>query len=790
MLTAVQESRAKRKLSAGPLRVAVVGCGAISRGYHIPVLAGHDGVRLAALVDRDLVRTRELAKAYGVPTVVADVTELPPDAIDAALIATPPFHHAPCCIDLAQRGWHLFVEKPMAITGADAWSMVEAADAAGVVLSVGHFRRLFPSTRLLRSLLEQGYLGQPLRVDAEEGDEYTWNLATLSNLRKDQGGGGVLIDIGSHVLDVILFCFPDRCDILEYRDNSLGAIETDCALRLRLHHEGKPVEARVELSRTRKLRSSIRIHCERGTLELRTGERYRVNILPNDVELVDPALGTPREVTMQANWTDEREALGYEAYRMEIDDWLNAIRTGGQPVLSGPSTLRTVELIEGCYGQASKMIEPWVWHGIPNTTVPAEPRAEASERNGHAAAPAVLGKSERPRRILVTGASGFIGCRVAELLHLREGCQVRAMVHNPRSAARLARLPVEMVQADLQSKADMARVVQGCDAIVHCAIGTAYGDRRSIFAVTVGGARNLTEAALAAGVRRLVHLSSIAVHGNDVAGLLDETTPIKPPKGDDYSESKAEAEQVIQRAARAGLPAIMLRPGNVYGPFSRTFSIRPIQYMAQGKLVLQGSADLPSNTVYVDNVVQAILRGLAAPEDIANGQAFTISDGDDLTWGDFYGYFARAMGVDLKTAPAEEAAGQVKRGAWNPVSWVRSWFRGLAQIFSSQEFKSFGRRCLQTDPIGTLPRYLLQRFPVLDRTMRRMLKVETAMVYRRAEDKKPDIMRVRSRPALIKMDRARTVLGYELAAPRDRAMALTLEWLRHARLAPAHETAQ
>jgi predicted dehydrogenase/nucleoside-diphosphate-sugar epimerase len=765
------EGRQRAVNRRGPVRVAVVGCGAISCSYHIPVLAGHEGVRLAALVDRDVVRARELARGYGVKTVVPDVSELEHGSIDAAVIATPPAHHAPCCIDLARRGIHVLVEKPLAVTAADARAMAEAARASGVVLSAGYLRRLFPAVRLLRAALEEGALGGPVAFDAEEGDEYTWRLATLRNLRKDQGGGGVLIDIGSHVLDLLLYLFPGPFEVLEYGDNALGGIETDCRLRLRLRRGEGAVDGRVELSRTRKMRSTLRVVCERGTLELRTGERYRVTVVPHGVHLADPDRETPRPFSLQASWADEPETVGYEAYRAEIDDWLGAIRSGGQPLLSGDSATRTVALIEECYRTAGRLSEPWVWE----TVRPASPAEDGK-------LPAVPRRAE-PGRVLITGAAGFIGCRTAEVLHLGQGWKVRALVHTPGSAARLARLPVEMVQGDLKSREDMGQAVQGCDAVVHCAVGTSYGQRREIFAVTVGGTRNLAEAARAAGVRRFVHLSSIAIHGGGVPGVLDETAPVRPTRRDDYSESKAKAERVIQKAARAGLSALVLRPGNVYGPFSRTFSIRPIQYLKKGRLELVGSADTPSNTVYVDNLVHAVVRALEAPAELADGQAFTISDGDGMTWGEFYGYFARELGAELRTAPADEAPRRSWWPGWGPLAWPGAWFRGLKAVLTSAEFRALGKRVLRTDPIGRLPRWLLERCPWLDRGLRRLVGTEATVIYRRPAPAVEDVMRVRPRTGLICIAKARRLLGYEPPVPRERALELTAKWIRHARLA-------
>jgi predicted dehydrogenase/nucleoside-diphosphate-sugar epimerase len=742
------------------IRVAVIGCGAVARQIHLPILAGHEQVDLAALVDRDVARAGKLARAYKVPRVVADLGDLPEGSIDAAVIATPPVHHAPAALELIRRGIHVLVEKPMATTAADAAEMVRSAEARGVVLAVGFFRRLMPSVRLLRGMIDSRWLGRPVGVEAEAGGFYGWQAATLANMHKASAGGGVLIDFGSHILDLLHYVFPGETEVLEYRDDSHGGVEADCDLRLRLYHQGGAIDARVGLARTRKLGGFIRVRCERGSLEYRLSEQYKVWVAADDVAVPDPATGKVRPHVVQAGWSDEPDAPWHETMRSEFDDWLGAIRTRREPQLSGRSSLTTVRVIDDCYRRPAPLPEPWVTEGLD--------RFKAAHPG-----PA--------RTVLVTGASGFIGTRVAEVLHLGLGWKVRGLVHSPSGAARLARLPVEMVQGDLKSPADMARAVAGCDAVVHCAVGTAYGQRREIFAVTVGGTRNLAEAAREAGVKRFVHLSSIAVHGNDVRGDLDETTPIRPPRGDDYSESKAKAEEVIRRAVRAGLPAVMLRPGNVYGPFSKTFVVRPMEYLARNGLVLAGSADTPSNTVYVDNLVAAILRSLEAPAGVANGQAFTISDDDDSTWGDFYGYFARELGLELRTAGADAAA-PVRRG-WGPLRWLRSWVGGTGELLTSPEFRALGRRFLERHPLGRVPRKALEGSPALDRGLRRLLKTDAVVIHRRPETAAEDVLKIRPRDARIRMARARQLLGAVPAVPRERAMALTLDWVRHARLA-------
>ncbi len=698
-------SQKKHVMPTGAIRVALIGCGAISRQLHLPILAGHEDIRLTALVDRDMTRAEEVARSYGIKRVVLDAAELQADEIDAAIIATPPFHHAPCAIQLMQRGIHVLVEKPMATSYQDAVAMVETAEQTGTVLSVGYFRRLMPSMRMLKALLDRRWLGRPLRFEVTSGGLYSWSAATLGNMRKDLAGGGVLIDFGSHLLDLLHYLFEGTAQVLEYRDNARGGIESDCRLHLRLSHQGEVVPGQVELSRTRKLGNRFAIECEGGTLEYRITERYAIQVTPHDNELVDSSRGEPRPFCLQANWADEPETEWYETVRQEIDDWLAAIRTGRPPQLSGRSALPTAEVIEECYKNVQPLEEPWLREA-------RHTRVQAVGKTGDG----------RPRRVLITGATGFIGSRLAEILTLHQGLQVRALVHNPGNASRLARLPVEMVQGDVRSPADMERIVAGCDAVVHCAIGTEYGRSRSVRAVTVDGTCNLLAAARRASVARFVHLSTIGFHDPSRPGAIDENTPVAPRRDDVYAQTKAAAERAVLRAAEEGLSAVVLRPGCVYGPFGHTFVVNPLLALAEGRLVLDGAARTPSNTVFVDNLVAAIVRALEVPADTVRGQVFTIGDGDECTWGEYYNYFAERLGVSVAAAPPLVPQ---RRRSW-PVRWMRAWSGGMRDIVASPESKALLKKVLNTDPIGWLPRRILERVPALEGWLRRAASAWTS----------------------------------------------------------------
>jgi predicted dehydrogenase/nucleoside-diphosphate-sugar epimerase len=765
----------RKTLSEGPVRVALIGCGKIAQDYHLPILAGHEGIHLVALVDRDVKRCGELAQGYRVPRVMEDATYLRPDDIDAAIIATPPFHHAPCAIQLMQRDIHVFVEKPMATRYADALAMVRAAEEHGVALGVGFFRRLMPSMRLLKSMVTGEWLGRPIGFEAEAGGFYNWPAATLGNMRKEWAGGGVLIDFGSHLLDLLHFVFDGPGEVLDYRDNARGGIEADCRLALRLFHKAQEVDGVMELARTRNLRNLIRVRCERGALEYQIDECYRIRVRPEDLELFDPKSGQARGYCLHASWENEPGTSWLGIVRKEIDDWLGAIHTGREPELSGQSALGTIQVIEDCYQRAKKLGEPWVDEGL--TLAPRSTLA-----NG-AAAPA----NRKAKRVLLTGATGFIGSRVAEVLALRDGWQVRALVHNPGSAARLARLPIDMVHMDLASPQDLAKVVQECDAVLHCAIGTAWGDRNEIFKVTVEGTRKLLEAARTAKVKRFVYLSTIAVHDLDMSGLLDETTPIAPRRGEDYGESKAQAERLVLDAAQLGLASAVLRPACVYGPFSHIFITRPIQALAEDRFRWILSADAPSNTVYIDNLIEAMVKVLEAPVEKIRGEVFTISDPEQMSWREFYSYFTEALGFALPPVDQVDPARRTGKKSLIRTEFSRllSWFQGCKTVLTSSEFKALGKRVFNTDPLGTLPRWLLRRSPGLESWLRRRLGADELLLplYRRPEPEGKDWAEFGSAGFLVSSAKAQQVLGWQPLVSRSRAMDLTLEWVQSARLA-------
>ena len=742
------------------IKIAVIGCGAVTESFHLPVLAGHDSVEIAALVDPNVARARALAALYKVPGVFESSDHLKTGDVDAALIATPAFLHARGSIELMSRGIHVLVEKPMALTSADAERMVAVAREHDVQLAVGLFRRLLPAIRLFRAALDADHVGDILRVDAEVGDAYTWHLTTMAGMQREKSGGGILADMGPHVLDLILYVCDASATLVGYSDNAGEGIETDCVVDLLLHRKGRTIPARVELSRTRRLRNTVRVEGSHDALEWTFGERSRVAIR-SDRTLIDTVQDRGRPYTIEARWSDEIEQLGYEGFRAQIDDWIEAISRHRPAELCGESVLPTVRLMEECYSRRSPLAEPWFAEGLPRARR-AEPTAAAG------------------RRVLITGASGFIGCRLSERLHYGSDWGVRALVRSPARAVRLARMPIEFSVGDLSSPSDLAKALEGVDAVVHAGIGTSWR-RSDRIAVNVTGTKNLVDAAIRAQVKRFVHISTLSVYGDQVTGVITEDTPLSPKKGWDYAESKYAAEQIVLEAAARGLPAVVLRVAVVYGPYNSTIVARPLEQLLRERLVLVDCARVPSNTVYVDNVCHGIELALNAGP-AADGQVFLLSDDDGFSWGEYFGYFAEALGKTLQHQE-KGAAAVVDRSP----NVARRWLRSTLDLVTSPEAKGLARRIYQSDPWGTPARWFIETFPEFVQRAKRRIRPSEGVIYRPRvpvdAGAAPFLVDpIHARASAEKIARA---LGYAPVVPRQRAMDLTLQWAMHARIVPA-----
>jgi nucleoside-diphosphate-sugar epimerase len=244
---------------------------------------------------------------------------------------------------------------------------------------------------------------------------------------------------------------------------------------------------------------------------------------------------------------------------------------------------------------------------------------------------------------LVTGASGFIGGRLAERLAVEEGVRVRAMVRNPKKAERLRKLPLEVVEADLLDLSSLRKAINGCDLVFHCAaLVRETGDRNEFYRTNVQGTENILKVSSDKGIKKFIHFSSVAVYGMNPPDGSDETTPYQPC-GNLYCDTKIASEKAVWTAHReTGLPVVVIRSTNVYGPYSNAWTVRPIKLINSGQMILINGGNGICNYVYIDNLLDATL--VATKRDQSVGQVYLITDGSAVMWKEFFGCYARMAG--------------------------------------------------------------------------------------------------------------------------------------------------
>jgi 2-alkyl-3-oxoalkanoate reductase len=252
------------------------------------------------------------------------------------------------------------------------------------------------------------------------------------------------------------------------------------------------------------------------------------------------------------------------------------------------------------------------------------------------------------KRILITGANGFIGRHLAERL-TREGARVRGLVRTISPDAMSA--GVELAQGDVTDAEAIRHVVEGCDVVIHGAAMQGGRNRLADFRrVNVTGTLNLLRAARESKVARFVHLSTINVHGYPPPIGAHADSPLDF-RGDFYSISKAEGERAAWKYARDNhLPLVVIRPGCTYGPRSQAWTLTPLRRVRRGRPVLFDDGGGLCNAVYIDNLVDLIM--LALTNSVAIGQAFIGTEGRGVTWREFYGAYARMAGIEnLRSIP-------------------------------------------------------------------------------------------------------------------------------------------
>jgi len=251
--------------------------------------------------------------------------------------------------------------------------------------------------------------------------------------------------------------------------------------------------------------------------------------------------------------------------------------------------------------------------------------------------------------LLVTGATGLVGSHVVEQA-VQRGCRVRALVRPNANVELLRGWNVELAEGDLDQPESLNAACAGATIVVHCAakIGD-WGPTEEYRRINVTGTQALLNAALATGtLKRWIQISSLGVYeGKDHFGTNELTAP--STKGiDGYTLTKVESESLVCGSIRdRKLPAVVLRPGFIYGPRDRTVLPRLIERLQSGKFAFLGSPDKLMNNTYVGNLCEAIW--LAIERDDVVGEVFNIRDPRAVTKLEFINTVCDAVGIARPT---------------------------------------------------------------------------------------------------------------------------------------------
>lgn len=251
--------------------------------------------------------------------------------------------------------------------------------------------------------------------------------------------------------------------------------------------------------------------------------------------------------------------------------------------------------------------------------------------------------------LAVTGIGGFIGQRVAERARER-GMGVRGLDQSKDAAKKARRAGFEVIAGDICDGEATDALCAGADVVIHTAAVVREDGPRALYdRVNVGGTEIVARSARAAGVTRFVHLSSVMVYGFTYPRLVTEEGPLHGD-GNPYCETKIASEKVVLALQAPGkFEVTVIRPGDVYGPGSRPWVVRPFDLIKAGLFILPSGGRGIVNHVYVDNLVDALF--LAIEKDASD--VYTVSDGIGATCMEYFQPIADAAGRPrIRTAPA------------------------------------------------------------------------------------------------------------------------------------------
>jgi predicted dehydrogenase/nucleoside-diphosphate-sugar epimerase len=594
------------------IRTAVVGCGRIS-DVHIETLKGLPEVELVALCDVNEKAARDQATRYEVPGVYTHMDEMMRDAQPHVVhLLTPPRTHRLLAEIASKYHAHMYVEKPLASSEADARCIVEAARNAGVHVCPGHSLLFDPCFLKACHLIRRGDIGEVVSVRVEQGFSYELAARAAVIPWSYTYDWGLFENLIPHPL--YLACHflgdPGQPRVVALKS---GRIRESAVEEIRVLIPSASIIAEVSLSlcaspetnRLEVVGTSGRMTVDFGTFTVTT---HRDNGLPSFVARFTSNFRTAASLI----WSGTTVALGiatgkvkrYMGVRGLITQFYESLKAGLPPPVLPDDGLSIRRLMDEIKLSCEEFVKPAV------------------------IAPVAGSPADTPKT-LVTGASGFLGGHV--LTRLAPDVPVRAMT---RLISRARPMPgVHWIQCDLGDEGKLRAALTDIETVYHCAaLAGPPGSLQEYEEANVKGTLRLARLAAETGVKTLVYLSSLAVYGipRFRAAHVDEGAPYDERAIDRgvYTQSKLAAEKALLEfaAVHSSPRVIVLRAGTIYGPGAK-LPLGNLQLPSSNQRpFIAGSPRIPMALVYVENVVDAMLA--AARSTVRTGSIYNVVDSD------------------------------------------------------------------------------------------------------------------------------------------------------------------
>jgi len=341
------------------IKVTVIGCGAVvERLYMNPLrlLEKRRMIDVVGLVDKDLSRADVFRKYFRTASAYDNLTTaIEKTNSQLTIVASPATLHAEHSILAMRNGNHVLCEKPMAVTKAQCQHMNDSACNTGMKLSIGMIRRYYPSMVRAKALIESGAIGDVLSFTYREGRPYNWPVATAERFRR-AGGGGILLDMGSHALDALIWLFGEP-RIVAYSDDSMNnGVEASCVIKL----DFNGISGLVHLSWDYELLNKLIIMGTKGRITVALGSLDGIVALNDDGALLPlPEVAFPTSLDPTKPITATARTV-HDCIYIHIVQVLRSILQDQPPVFSGNEGLSVISAIEDCYRIAEPIDMNWL----------------------------------------------------------------------------------------------------------------------------------------------------------------------------------------------------------------------------------------------------------------------------------------------------------------------------------------------------------------------------------------------------------------------------------------------